>query len=99
MLATTETSPAAPQVVGTLYQLDLGGSVLLKRHKPISALSKLKHNTRGDPPGLLIECGTHKVGMSVSSREESDKLEKSGILMRGGAIGSTESRNKVGKLF
>ena len=36
--------------------------------------------------------------MSVSSREEWEKLEKSENLTLGGAIGATESRNKLGIL-
>ena len=36
--------------------------------------------------------------MSVSSREECEELEKSENLMRGGAIGATEARNKLGML-
>ena len=33
--------------------------------------------------------------MSVSSCEESEKLEKSKNMMLGGAVGATESRNKL----
>ena len=36
--------------------------------------------------------------MLVSSREELVKLEKSENLMRGGAIGAAEARNKLGML-
>ena len=36
--------------------------------------------------------------MSVSSCEESEKLEKSENLMPGGAIGAPEARNKLGML-
>ena len=36
--------------------------------------------------------------MFVSSREEWEKLEKSEILMLGGATGTTESINKLGML-
>ena len=36
--------------------------------------------------------------MSVSSCEESEKLEKSEILMLGGAIGAPEARNLLGML-
>ena len=36
--------------------------------------------------------------MLVSSREEWEKLEKSISMMPGGAIGVTESRNKLGML-
>ena len=36
--------------------------------------------------------------MLVSSREEWEKLEKSENLMRGGAVGAPEARNKLGML-
>ena len=35
MLATTETSPAPPQLGGSLYPTSFYGSVLLKKDKPI----------------------------------------------------------------
>ena len=68
MLATTETAPAARQVGGTLYIMDLSRSVFLKRHKPIY-LRLLSSAANRRWPAAAIQLARQQIARKFAERQ------------------------------